>query len=54
MQGDMNISEVAYSVGFQQVAYFRKCFKEVYKMTPSVYIKKNSKLVGDYINAVKS
>lgn len=47
LQGEMNISEVAYSVGFQQVAYFRKCFKEVYKMTPSDYIRKNSKLKPD-------
>jgi len=41
LQKEMNISEVAYSVGFQQVAYFRKCFKEVYKFTPSEFIKKN-------------
>jgi YesN/AraC family two-component response regulator len=47
LQEEMNISEVAYSVGFQQVAYFRKCFKEVYKMTPSDYIKKNSKLIAE-------
>jgi AraC-like DNA-binding protein len=30
----MNVSEAAYAVGFQQVAYFRKCFKEMYGMTP--------------------
>jgi len=47
IQKEMNISEVAYNVGFQQVAYFRKCFKEVYKMTPSEYIKKNSTIFVD-------
>lgn len=40
-QNDANISEVAYAVGFQQVAYFRKCFKEMYGMTPSEYAKTN-------------
>ena len=40
LQRELNISEVAYSVGFQQVAYFRKCFKDVYKLTPSEYIRK--------------
>jgi signal transduction histidine kinase/ligand-binding sensor domain-containing protein/AraC-like DNA-binding protein/ActR/RegA family two-component response regulator len=35
----VNISEVAYAVGFQQVAYFRKCFKEMYGMTPSEFAK---------------
>jgi len=37
----MNISEAAYSVGFLQVAYFRKCFKEMYGMTPTEFAKKN-------------
>jgi AraC-like DNA-binding protein len=37
VQGELNISEVAYAVGFQQAAYFRKCFKEMYGMTPSEY-----------------
>jgi AraC-like DNA-binding protein len=44
----MNISEIAYEVGFQQVAYFRKCFKELYKMTPSEYIKKNSTPISNW------
>lgn len=42
LQGDMNISEAAYGVGFQQVAYFRKCFKDMFGMTPSEYIRKHS------------
>jgi signal transduction histidine kinase/ligand-binding sensor domain-containing protein/CheY-like chemotaxis protein len=48
LQKEMNISEIAYEVGFQQVAYFRKCFKELYKMTPSEYIKKNSTPISNW------
>ncbi|MCF8378715.1 MAG: response regulator [Bacteroidales bacterium] len=40
-KNNLNVSEVAYAVGFQQVAYFRKCFKEMYGLTPSEYAKKN-------------
>ena len=40
VHGQMNISEAAYAVGFLQVAYFRKCFKEMYGMTPTEYAKK--------------
>ncbi|CAN0591502.1 unnamed protein product, partial [Ectocarpus sp. 12 AP-2014] len=32
---DINISEVGYSVGFNDHAYFSKCFKDVYNCTPS-------------------
>ena len=32
---DINISEVGYSVGFNDHAYFSKCFKETYNCTPS-------------------
>lgn len=39
VQDQVNISEAAYAVGFLQVAYFRKCFKEMFGMTPSEYIK---------------
>ena len=42
LQDRVNISEAAYAVGFLQVAYFRKCFKEMYGMTPSEFIKKQS------------
>jgi ligand-binding sensor domain-containing protein/signal transduction histidine kinase/DNA-binding response OmpR family regulator len=38
----VSISEAAYAVGFQQVAYFRKCFKEMFGMTPSEYAKRNT------------
>jgi len=43
LQKELNVDEVAYSVGFQQVAYFRKCFKEIYKLTPSDYVRKYAK-----------
>jgi len=33
-----NISEIMYSVGFNNLSYFSKCFREVYLMTPSEYI----------------
>jgi signal transduction histidine kinase/ligand-binding sensor domain-containing protein/CheY-like chemotaxis protein/AraC-like DNA-binding protein len=40
-QDHLNIAEAAYAVGFLQVAYFRKCFKELYGMNPSEYFKKH-------------
>lgn len=33
-QGNKNISEVAYDVGFSSPSYFTKCFKEEYGMLP--------------------
>jgi signal transduction histidine kinase/DNA-binding response OmpR family regulator/uncharacterized protein HemY len=36
-----NISDVAYSVGFNDVSYFSKCFKEMYNCSPREYIEKN-------------
>ena len=39
VQDDARVAEVAYAVGFLQVSYFRKCFKEMYGMTPSGYTK---------------
>lgn len=38
-----NVSQVAYEVGFNDLKYFRECFKEFYKVTPSEYKKKYSK-----------
>ncbi len=35
-----NISEIMYSVGFNSLSYFSKCFREVYLMTPSEYMGK--------------
>lgn len=37
-KGNGNISEIAYSVGFNDVSYFSKCFKEMYQSTPTEYI----------------
>lgn len=41
-KGKITISEVAYSVGFNDVDYFSKCFKETYLVTPSEYLSKDS------------
>ena len=32
-----NISEIMYAVGFNNLSYFSKCFKEVYQITPSEF-----------------
>ena len=32
-----NISEICYSLGFTNVSYFAKCFKEQYGVTPTEY-----------------
>ncbi len=36
------INEIAYMVGFREISYFRKCFKEKYGLTPTEYIAKNT------------
>lgn len=41
LSGSYQISEVAYMSGFNDVVYFRKCFKEEYGMNPTEYIKKD-------------
>ncbi len=42
VQQKMNISEVAYAVGFAYVSHFRKSFKQEFNMSASDYIKKHS------------
>ncbi|WP_461533163.1 hybrid sensor histidine kinase/response regulator transcription factor [Sinomicrobium sp.] len=42
-QSQMNISQIAYEVGFNDLKYFRKCFKELFKVNPSEYKKKDVK-----------
>lgn len=39
MEEGLNISEAAYASGFNDLGYFRNCFKEEYGMAPSEYIK---------------
>ena len=36
-ESDGNISQVGYNVGFNDHAYFSKCFKEAYKCTPTIF-----------------
>jgi ligand-binding sensor domain-containing protein/signal transduction histidine kinase/DNA-binding response OmpR family regulator len=37
-EGNLNISEIAFKVGFSSPAYFTKCFREQYGKSPSAYI----------------
>ena len=34
---DLNVSEIAYKVGFSSPAYFTKCFRDQYGKSPSTY-----------------
>lgn len=37
--GDMNIADIAFSVGFNDPKYFTRCFTKFYGKTPSYYLK---------------
>lgn len=39
-QDKISVSEVAYAVGFRDLAHFRKCFKEIYGVSPSGYLER--------------
>jgi signal transduction histidine kinase/ligand-binding sensor domain-containing protein/DNA-binding response OmpR family regulator len=43
LTSELNIAQVTYDVGFTDLQYFRKCFKEEFEMTPSQYVRLNSK-----------
>ncbi|PHN02714.1 hybrid sensor histidine kinase/response regulator transcription factor [Flavilitoribacter nigricans] len=44
---DMAVSEIAFSLNFSDLKYFRKCFKEQFKMTPSEYKAHHGSKPGD-------
>ncbi|NGM64560.1 hybrid sensor histidine kinase/response regulator transcription factor [Sphingobacterium sp. SGR-19] len=37
--GELTVTEVAYKVGFNSSGYFSTCFKEMYQVSPSEYLK---------------
>jgi len=39
-KGNGNISEIAYSVGFNEISYFSRCFKDHFGCTPTEYAEK--------------
>jgi len=41
VQKKMNISEVAYAVGFRDLSHFRKCFKQEFGMSATDYVEKH-------------
>ena len=43
VQKKLNISEIAYEVGFKDLSHFRKCFKQEYGMSASEYVAKSKK-----------
>ena len=42
VQKKMNVSEVAYAVGFKDLSHFRKCFRQEFSMSASEYIDTHS------------
>jgi signal transduction histidine kinase/ligand-binding sensor domain-containing protein/DNA-binding response OmpR family regulator len=43
LSGKHNVSEVSYLAGFNDVAYFRQCFKGEYGVTPTEFVRKKCK-----------
>lgn len=46
-QGNLNISEVGYQVGFKNPKYFSKCFRKKFGLSPTEYIEKFSEKLFD-------
>ena len=44
VQNKLYINEIAFMVGFNDVQYFRKCFRKMYHMTPSEYVAKHAEV----------
>ncbi len=44
VEKDLNISQIAFDVGFNNLSYFTKCFKKVYNTSPSAYLKEKRSL----------
>ncbi|MCE1197863.1 MAG: ATP-binding protein, partial [Marinilabiliales bacterium] len=42
VQKKMNVSEIAYAVGFRDLSHFRKCFRQEFNMTASEYVAKHT------------
>ena len=47
IEGDLNVTEISYKVGFQTPAYFYKCFKEKYGVAPSKFGKQQAETPSD-------
>jgi len=45
-QGNYNISEIAYAVGFNNPKYFSTCFSELFQVSPKEYMKKGKDQEG--------
>jgi AraC-like DNA-binding protein len=40
---ELNVSEIAYDLGFSSPRYFNKCFKDLFGCAPIEYRKNNTK-----------
>lgn len=46
-EGNLNISQTAFQVGFNDLKYFRKCFKKEFGVTPTEYLRNRPQAVSD-------